>query len=387
MSRAGSFTGSSAAFHDIFSVGAVLNVVALLVPGNSLVGVIGIGNAGVVNAVFLTKLQCIGLAMLHALTAGHAVFLVDPGNIVGADGVLGAEQLGYTQGVAGAAAAVTYCGGILKAGSLVYLVDKTVFLGALEYLVHLFLGNGAVCTGLDEVNGIIVEIDAHIVLKMSAAFADKAAGTAAGAGAYGESERFLNKGAQLVVGGGAGVIFNCGHDGHNAHKAHAGLAGVESGYQHFKSAAGVFLKAGAEIRISVALLTVGENTFHNAGHPDGIVVVEHTVNHATADDTCHNQLIDLLLNKCHIFLAASCQLFGSTVFLKTHMHHYFAHVVIYYRGENPVLRVFVSNAGVGERLKAYLCSQFKYVWPVCHSLTPFFLSQINVVSKQTVLIC
>ena len=100
-----------------------------------------------------------------------------------------------------------------------------------------------------------------------------AAGAAAGAGTHGESEGLFDKCAQLVVGCSAGVIFNCGHNRHDAHKAHAGLAGVESGYQNLKPAAGVLFKADAQIRISVALLAVGENTLHNAGNPDGIVVV------------------------------------------------------------------------------------------------------------------
>ncbi len=58
-------------------------------------------------------------------------------------------------------------------------MDKTVVLGALKDLVSLFLGDESVCTGLSHVNGVVIEVHAHIVFNVAAALAHQTACTAA----------------------------------------------------------------------------------------------------------------------------------------------------------------------------------------------------------------
>ena len=156
-------------------------------------------------------------------------------------------------------------------------MHKAVILRAPEYLISLLLGDEAVRAGLGVVDCIVVEVHAHVILKMAAALAHKAARTAAGARADGDSRRVLDERAYLVVGSGAGVVLNGAHDGHNAHEGHAQLAGIERGGQHLNAAAGVLFKAVAEVGIALTLLLVGKNTLHNAGNPDGVVVAKLTV--------------------------------------------------------------------------------------------------------------
>ena len=93
MRGAGRLAGRGAALHNVGAVRAVFDVVAGAIPGNGAVGVISIGDVRVRRAVFLTKAERVRLAVLNALTAGDALFLVDARGIVGAYGVLGAEVL------------------------------------------------------------------------------------------------------------------------------------------------------------------------------------------------------------------------------------------------------------------------------------------------------
>ena len=199
MRRADGLAGGGAAVHNVASVGAVVDVVGLAVPGDGDVGIICIGDSGVIDAVFLAELDGIGLAVLYALAAGDAFLLIDLRGEVRADSVLCTEHFGNAQGKAGAAAAVAYRGRFLKAGGLVYLVDKAIVLSAAENLIGFLLADKAVRAGLAVGDGVIVEIHAHVLFKMAAAFAHKAARAAAGAGADGDSGGVLDERAYLIV--------------------------------------------------------------------------------------------------------------------------------------------------------------------------------------------
>ena len=199
MRRADGLAGGGAAVHNVASVGAVVDVVGLAVPGDGDVGVIRVGDSGVIDAAFLAELDRVGLAVLDALAAGDALFLIDLRGEVRADRVLCAEHLSNAQGKAGAAAAVAYRGRLLKAGGLVYLMDKAVVLSAAEDLIGFLFADKAVRAGLAVGDGVIVEVHAHVLFKMAAAFAHKAARAAAGAGADGDSGGVLDERAYLIV--------------------------------------------------------------------------------------------------------------------------------------------------------------------------------------------
>ena len=328
---------------------------------------------GVRGAVLLAKADGVRLAVFNALAAGNALLLIDAGNVVGADGVLGAEHLGDTQSIAGAAAAVADSGGLFKAGSLVNLMDKTVILGAAENLVCLLLGDETMCAGLAVVYGVIVEVHAHILFEVTAALSHQTAGAAAGAGTDGDGGRVLNEGGDLVIGRGLGVVLDGAHDGHDTHHEHTELAGVECRGDHLGTAAGVLLKAVADVRVTLALLFVGEYTLDDAGNPDGVIVAVAGADLAGADDARYNELVYLLLNECLALVAALCDVLDGTVCLKTHMHHDAAHIVVNYRGKYAIFRILVGYAGVGKALKADLSCQLENIRSVCHKTTSYVM--------------
>ena len=325
MCRADRLAGGGAALQDVASCGAVGDIVALCVPGDLTVGPVSVGDVGIDGTALLTELEGVGLAVLHALTAGDALVLVYAGNEVGANCAGGVEHLGDTQSVAGAAAAVADGGGFLKAGGLIYLMHKAVVLGTLEYLVSLFLADEAMLTVLREAYGVVVEVHAHIVLKVTAAFADESAAAAAGAGTDGDGGGVLDKGAELVVGGGPRIVLDSAHDGHNTHEHHAALTVLKHGGDRWDSPAGVFLEAGGEVGVLLALLLHAEDAFHDAGDPNGVVVAGLSVDDPGTDDARLDELFDLFPYEVLGLAAALCKILNGAVCLKTHMEHDLAH--------------------------------------------------------------
>ena len=247
-------------------------------------------------------------------------------------------------------------------------MDKAVVLGALEYLVSLLLGDQTVSAGLGEVDGVVVEVDAHILLKMAAALAHQSAGPAAGAGANGNGGGAFDKGGDLVVGGGLGVVLYGLLHGDNTHEGHT-RRGV--GHQNGQSSAGVFLKAVAQIRISVALLPVGEDALHDAGYPDGIVVAGDAVHIVDADDAGLDKLIQLRLGEIDVLAGSAGDILHRAVCVETHVHHDLAHIVIHNGLQNAILGIAVSNAGVGEALQTDLGGQLQNIGSVCHAVPSF----------------
>jgi len=177
-------------------------------------------------------------------------------------------------------------------------VDKAVVLGALEYLIRLGLVDEAVGAKGSEVSGVVVEVHAHVVLKMAAAFAHQSAGPAAGAGTHGDGGSLLDKSGKLVIGCHAVVAVDGGFHRHDTHKGHARAQVRHKGRN---AAAGGFLKAGAQIRVAVAMLTGGKDALHDSRDPDRIVVVWGAALIAYADSAGDAQLVQLLLGEVQIF--------------------------------------------------------------------------------------
>ncbi len=299
----------------------------------------------------MTELQGVGLAVFNALAAGHAVVFVNNSLIVGAHTVRAAEHRGKTQGEAGAAAAVADGGSVLKAGSLIYLVDKAVILGTLEYLIRLLLGDKPMLAGLGEMNGVVIEVHAHIIFKMAAALAHDAAGTAAGTGADGDSLGVFNKGGQLVICSRAGVVLNSALNGHYAHHGHAA---PHKGKQRLSPAAGILLKALGQHWVLFALFVFAQHALHDARHPYGIVVPRLIVQIAHADNTGIHQLVKLLLSVLHASFAAAGDILHSAWGFKTHVHHNMAHIVSDNGLKDLVFGVVIGDTGVGQTLKTDL---------------------------------
>ncbi len=366
--RALRLAGSRAGGHDVGAVGAVIDVVAALVPGHFLIRLIRVGNVRIARAQLLAESDGIGLAVFHALAAGDALVLIDPCDEVRAHALGGAEHLGYAQRVAGAAAAVADGGDAVEAGGLVHVVDKTVILGALEYLVGLLLADEAVLAVFGEVYGIVVEVHAHILFQMAAALAHEPARTAAGAGADGDRRCVFDDGRKLVVGRSVAVVLDGAHDGHDAHEVHAA---AEHGSEHADADAGVLLKADRKVGVLLALFAVAEYALHDAGHPDGVVVERLFAVVAHAYDACLDELIALLLRKLDTLFRLLRQILDGEVLLKAHTHHYRAHIVVNDGRKDPVLGILIGDAGVGQALKTDLGCQCKDVRSVCHNVSPY----------------
>ena len=121
-------------------------------------------------------------------------------------------------------------------------MHQAVVLRPAENLIGLLLADQPVGPGVGIVDGILIEIHAHILFQMAAALAHKAASPAAGAGADGNGAGIFNQGSHLVIGSGTGIVLNGAHDGHDAHEVDTV---AENGSQHADSYAGVLLEANA----------------------------------------------------------------------------------------------------------------------------------------------
>ena len=323
------------------------------------------------RAALLAELERVGLAVFNALTAGDALFLIHAGDVVRADGARRAEQLRDAQREARAAAAVADGGRVLKAGGLVDLVHETVVLGALEDLIRLFLGHEAVITLLGEAAGVVVEVHAHILFEVAAALAHETAGTAAGARTDADGRRVFDERLELVIGRRARVVLDGAHDGHDAHEEHAGLAGIEHRREHFRTAAGVRLKALAEHGILVALLTVGKDTLHDARDPDRVEVAALAVHIAVADCAGLAQLVELLLREFHALSCTLGHFLNRAVGLQAHVHHDRTHVIVDDRLEDLILGIVIRDAHVRHALKADLRGQLENIRSFCHAVSSF----------------
>ena len=274
----------------------------------------------------MPQLYRIELAVFHALAAGNTLVLIHLGNIIRADGVGRAEISGDAQREAGAAAAVADGGGVLIAGGDVQLMHKTVLFGTLEDLIGLFLGNKPVGTGLGIVDGVIVEVHAHVLFQMAAALAHESAGAAAGTWPHGDRPGVLHQLGHLVIAGLAGVVLDGTLHRDDAHHVHTH---VHKGSQHGHAATGVLLKALAQHGVFVALFPVGQNALHDARHPNGIIPAVLSVHPANADHAGLAQLVELSTRKVHVLFGAFGDLLRGAVGLQTQMHHDLAHIVVY----------------------------------------------------------
>ena len=232
---------------------------------------------------------------------------------------------------------------------------QAVILGTLENFEGFFFADQAVRPGLGIVDGIVVDVHAHILFQVAAAFSHQPSGTAAGTGPHGNGPRVVNDFCHFVVTGFAGVVFNGTLHRDDAHQVHAD---VHERRQHRNAHAGVSLKALAEHRILVALLPVGENAFHNTGYPDGVVPAFFSVDRTGTDHAGGTQFVQLFPCKIEILFCPPCDFFSGAVGFQTHMHHDLAHVVIDNRLQNLVLRIIVGDSGVSQAFQADLGSQF-----------------------------
>ena len=166
-------------------VGRPLGVVPFGGIGQLLARILGHLSAGLFAAELLAQLSGTGRAHLNAATAGHALVLLDLGDIGRARQVGRVEQLRGAQGVAHVDVAVADGEDLVLAVDVGDLVHKAVVLGLAQDVVDLVAGHVMATIGLDHVVGHIAHGDAPIGRVVGAALTHHATARAAAAGASG----------------------------------------------------------------------------------------------------------------------------------------------------------------------------------------------------------
>ena len=166
-------------------VGRPLGVVPLGGIGQLLTRILGHLSAGLFAAELLAQLGGAGRAHLNAATAGHALVLLDLGDIGRARQVGRVEQLRGAQGVAHVDVAVADGEDFVLTVNVGDLVHKAVVLGLAQDVVNLVAGHVMATIGLDHVVGHIAHGDAPIGRVVGAALTHHATARAAAAGASG----------------------------------------------------------------------------------------------------------------------------------------------------------------------------------------------------------
>ena len=166
-------------------VGRPLGVIPLGGIGQLLARILGHLSAGLFAAELLAQLGGTGRAHLNAATAGHALVLLDLGDIGRARQVGRVEQLRGAQGVAHVDVAVANGEDLVLAVDVGDLVHKAVVLGLAQDVVDLLARHIVAAVGLDHVVGHIAHGDAPVGGVVGAALAHHATARAAAAGAGG----------------------------------------------------------------------------------------------------------------------------------------------------------------------------------------------------------
>ena len=166
-------------------VGRPLGVVPLGGIGQLLARILGHLSAGLFAAELLAELGGTGRAHLNAATAGHALVLLDLGDIGRARQVRRVEQLRGAQGVAHVDVAVADGEDLVLAVDIGDLVHKAVVLGLAQGVVDLVARHVMTTVGLDHVVGHIAHGNAPVGGVVGAALTHHATARAAATGAGG----------------------------------------------------------------------------------------------------------------------------------------------------------------------------------------------------------
>ena len=190
MRGAGRLAGSGAGLMRLDAVvvavvGRPLGVVPLGGIGQLLARILGHLSAGLFAAELLAQLGGAGRTHLNAATAGHALVLLDLGDIGRARQVGRVEQLRGAQGIAHVDVAVADGEDLVLAVDVGDLVHKAVVLGLAQDVVNLVAGHVMATISLDHVVGHIAHGDAPIGRVVGAALTHHATARAAAAGASG----------------------------------------------------------------------------------------------------------------------------------------------------------------------------------------------------------
>ena len=190
MCGAGRLAGCGAGFVRLDTVvvavvGRPLGVVPLGSIGQLLARILGHAAAGLFAAELLAQLGGAGRAHLNASTAGHALVLLDLGDVGRTRQIGRVEQLRGTQGIAHVDVAVADGEDFVLAVDVRDLVHKAVVLGLAQDVVDLVTRHVMAAVGLDHVVGHIAHGDAPVGRIVGATLTHHTTARAAAAGAGG----------------------------------------------------------------------------------------------------------------------------------------------------------------------------------------------------------
>ena len=300
MGRAGGLAGGGAGVVAVDPVVVpVVSVPAILAP-DVIVGQVAdrVFHPGAVGlAELLAQLGGAGGADLHALAAGHALFLVHVGPIGGPGHVGGVEELAGAKAVAAAGGAVADAHDAVGAVQVGDLVDVALALRPLDDLHGLLPGDVVgVLAGLHQELRDVAHADAHVALDVAHALAPDALGLAAGADHGAEGVVLLKPvGEMLHADALAGRVDGLLHGDH-VH-ADAGPAGGHQLGRHFEGLLGGQVEHGGHLGMLVGQRLMLHHVFAGAHHPLGDAVLDVLVRIVPVllHDADPDQMVDDLL--------------------------------------------------------------------------------------------
>ena len=262
VSRAGGLAGRGAGVEGVLEVLAVIGIEGLFDENG--VGELRVARRREVGrgAQLLAELERIAGAGLDALCARNALCLVYLGDEVRAYRISRAEHQSRAQSEAGAGAAVADSGAVACLLDVGDIVHQTVFLGALDDLKRLLAAYLTRTARAYVVLGALAHLDAHILVKVTAAVAYARARGAAGAGGNGENIVLIKIVGKALIVVYAGYALKGALDGDDAHKT---VAVGKHGTERLHTQAGVFLKGAADLGVGCHELLVVYHHLKDAG--------------------------------------------------------------------------------------------------------------------------
>ena len=313
---AGCLAGSGAGVEGVLEVLAVIGIEGFLYENGVCELCVARRREVLGRAQLLTELERIAGAGLDALGAGDALCLVDLGDEVRADGVARTEHESCAQAEACARAAVAYSGAVACLLDVGDIVHQAVFLGAQDDLHRLLARYAARAARADVVLCALAHLDAHVLVKMSAAVAYAGARCAAGAGRDGEGVVLIQVVRKLFVVADAGDVLDRALDGNNAHQAVAvGKHGAEQLHAHAR----VLLKGSADLGVGGHKLLVVYHHLEYAGREDlhEIDVLAELFVKRAAENAVVDEVVERGLYLLDGFADLLCKILGRALLAQT----------------------------------------------------------------------
>ena len=367
MGRTCGFAGSRSFRHDVRTIRPIVGIIPFAGPERISRGLRRSLQVCRPGTQLLPKSHRIELTVLHALTAGNAFLLIHFRDVIGSDRIRRMEIGRDTQRKAGAAAAVADCRTVVISRRHVQFMDKPVVFGALQDLIGLLLADQPVGPRLRVVDRVVVQVHAHVLFQVPAAFSHQSPCAPAGTWSDGDRPCVLDEFCHFVITRFPRIVFDGALHGNYPHQIHPY---IHKRRKHGDTNPGICFKTLAQNRVTITLFPVGQHTLHDAGNPDRVVPALLPVYGTGTNYPGRFQFPQLLKRKIQVSFCPVRNLRSGSVCLQTHVHHNLTHVVVHNRFKDLIFRIFIGNPGIGQTFQADFCCQLQDIWSVRHSILP-----------------